>query len=385
MSYPPGTFRGSFWERDFVTQTGFETVVTHVKEGQRACKWLEDYLKLRSKAEDEFAKALLKASKLELPTMEYSGTLKSSLDTYRTEAEEEANFHSNLAQRFSEEASKLNEFHGKQKEERKKHEDIVHRTHKNKAELYRKMMQCKSSYESKCKSSEKADSDAEKLKFGNKPKEAEKAKKNAAQCRSSALKADEDYKSSIGCVESARQLWITEHSTACDVFQRMEEDRIKCMRNTVWVCCNFVSDVCCKLDNSRERIRQITENCDPSSDIKEFIAQKSTCIAPLQQIEYGSAQNNANSDPGFGSKVNGHIYESEDDYSPTSSNAGSVTSQTVCRAIYDYNPNSEDELALQKGDQISLRSSTTADDGWMNGYNHRTKCEGLFPQNYVNF
>uniref|UniRef100_H2ZN12 SH3 domain-containing protein n=1 Tax=Ciona savignyi TaxID=51511 RepID=H2ZN12_CIOSA len=321
--------------------------------------------------------------RLECPHTEYGGSLKVSIDMLRIEAEEEATLHSNLAQRFLDEATKLNEFREKQKEERKKHEDIVHRTHKNKADLYRKMMSCKSSYESKCKSAEKADLDTEKLKFGNKPKEVEKARKNAAQCRSSALKADEDYKSSIGCVESARKLWINEHSEACEVFQQMEEERIKCLRNIIWECCNLVSDICCKLDNSREKVRQVTEKCDPGNDIREFVSKKSTCIAPLQPVEYeqfGSVP--VQIEPAFSANVNGHVYDTEDDYSPTNS-TGSMALHSSWKAIYDYIPSSPDEMELKKGDLITLTKTTTDNDGWFEGYNQRTKANGLLPQNYV--
>ena len=56
-------YTNSFWENDFLSQTGFETLSTHMKEGQKSCKWLEDYLKQRAKAEEEYSKALCKISR----------------------------------------------------------------------------------------------------------------------------------------------------------------------------------------------------------------------------------------------------------------------------------------------------------------------------------
>ena len=53
----------SFWETDFVSHTGFETISNHLKEGQKSCKWLEDFLKQRAKAEEDYAKSLLKIAK----------------------------------------------------------------------------------------------------------------------------------------------------------------------------------------------------------------------------------------------------------------------------------------------------------------------------------
>jgi len=63
MTSLPKTFRSSFWETDFVSQVGFETLVAHMKEGQKSCKWLEDFLKQRAKAEEDYSKTLLKISK----------------------------------------------------------------------------------------------------------------------------------------------------------------------------------------------------------------------------------------------------------------------------------------------------------------------------------
>ena len=63
MNGSPSSFKNAFWEVDFEKQTGFETLASHIKEGQKSCKWLEDFLKLRVKAEEEFAKSLIKAAK----------------------------------------------------------------------------------------------------------------------------------------------------------------------------------------------------------------------------------------------------------------------------------------------------------------------------------
>ena len=58
-----GIFSASFWETDFISHSGFETLSNHLKEGQKSCKWLEDYMKQRAKAEEDYAKSLLKIAK----------------------------------------------------------------------------------------------------------------------------------------------------------------------------------------------------------------------------------------------------------------------------------------------------------------------------------
>nr|CAB3265254.1 proline-serine-threonine phosphatase-interacting protein 1 [Phallusia mammillata] len=375
---PPGMFRGAFWEADFLSQTGFETLVNHMKEGQRSCKWVEDYLKQRAKAEEEYSKSLLKISRIERGASECT-TLRKTLDEFRAEAETEATLHATLSQKISEETAKLTEFREKQKEERKRHEDTVHRAHKNKADLYRKMQACKNSYESKSKAADKAESDSEKMKFGSKPRDAEKARKSAMQARSNAIKSDEDYKSSVAAVENARQIWVRDHTESCDVLQKLEEERIQFVRNTVWVFTNLVSDLCCRLDDSRERIRAVTEQCDEVADIREFIAQKSTCISPLLPVEYvsfGSNESNASHLETHKPLSNGgHHYDA--DQVPLSAGGG------MFKVMYDYTPNSTDEIALQAGDSIKCVSSASVDDGWMTGLNLRTKQTGLVPRNYV--
>ena len=58
-----GVYKNAFWESDFLSQAGFDTLSSHMKDGQKSCKWLEDFLKQRAKAEEEYAKTLLKLSK----------------------------------------------------------------------------------------------------------------------------------------------------------------------------------------------------------------------------------------------------------------------------------------------------------------------------------
>lgn len=57
------TFKNCFWETDFVTQHGFDAIISRMKDGQKTCRWLEDFFKQRAKAEEDYAKALLKISK----------------------------------------------------------------------------------------------------------------------------------------------------------------------------------------------------------------------------------------------------------------------------------------------------------------------------------
>lgn len=57
------SFSGAFWEPNFTTQPGFETLVSRMKAGRQTCRDVEEFLKQRAKAEEEYAKSLLKIAR----------------------------------------------------------------------------------------------------------------------------------------------------------------------------------------------------------------------------------------------------------------------------------------------------------------------------------
>jgi len=311
--------------------------------------------------------------------------MKSSIDGFRQEAEIEATLHQQLAQQFSEELQKLTDFREKQRDERKKIEDHMHRVNKHKGDLYRRMSNFKNVYEAKCKIADKSEVDADKLKYVNKPREVERSKKQAQQSRNAANKADDDYRNSVITTEAARSNWVKEHIIACDKLQRMEEDRIRYLRNLIWIFANLGSDFSVKLDNSRESIRLITEKCDHVADIREVIVKKSTCIAPLQPVKYSSYYINEEKRPSVSSTT---VYSCADDVDTSAyehievsqSRKGSMN--RIYQAIYAYQPNSPDELEFLEGDLIECLGAEVS--GWFKGSNKRTKKFGLVPFNYVN-
>ncbi|KAJ6663434.1 hypothetical protein lerEdw1_009513 [Lerista edwardsae] len=52
-----------------------------------------------------------------------------------------------------------------------------------------------------------------------------------------------------------------------------------------------------------------------------------------------------------------------------------------CRAMFDFEPEHEDELPLRVGDLVLLLSKETVDVGWWEGESHGKR--GLFPDNFV--
>lgn len=60
---------------------------------------------------------------------------------------------------------------------------------------------------------------------------------------------------------------------------------------------------------------------------------------------------------------------------------------SICTALYDYVPQSENELALQEGDLIYVLEKSTEDDWWRAKKRARADEDeeptGLIPNNYV--
>ena len=51
------------------------------------------------------------------------------------------------------------------------------------------------------------------------------------------------------------------------------------------------------------------------------------------------------------------------------------------RALYNYNPQNDDEVELKEGDIVYVMEK--CDDGWFVGTSQRTGIFGTFPGNYV--
>lgn len=209
----------------------------------------------------------------------------------------------------------------------------------------------------------------------------------------------------------------------CETMQQLEEDRIQFVRDSVWRLANVGSETCVKVDDSREEIRAVTELVDIGADIREFVAQKTTCIVPLAKVVYEPyGQQTAPAAPAtpgtlesqysFADKkrhntaasignMDGEYAEIHDSaYSTVAGGGGSdsrrgsnhswgsssstvVVSTVMYRALYDYHSKSPDEISVLVDDQIQVTSGGATEPGWLRGLNKRTNMSGLVPENYV--
>ena len=175
------------------------------------------------------------------------------------------------------------------------------------------------------------------------------------------------------------------HIDACNEYQEMERTRIQFMRNSIWTFSNVVSDFCCLLDDSREKIRLVAENCDEDADIQELVLRHGTCSSPLSPVLYEAADNSESADETL--PVNQINVSYDGNFSPSSEVLSDVCDENPYSEVetfvaqYDYSPQSDDEIPMTTGD--SLRAIERVEQGWIKVLNLSTNLTGLVPESYL--
>uniref|UniRef100_A0A8C5ME40 Proline-serine-threonine phosphatase-interacting protein 1 n=1 Tax=Leptobrachium leishanense TaxID=445787 RepID=A0A8C5ME40_9ANUR len=410
-------FKDAFWCSDLTLNTGYEIILQRLLDGRKMCKDVEELLKQRAHAEEKYGRELVQIAKKAGGQTEIN-KLRESFDTLKQQIENIGNSHIQLATTLREEIQGLEEFRERQKELRKKYESAMDRLQKNKVSLYKKAMDSKKSYEQKCKDSEEAEQNYERLAPVGNSKQVEKSQVKMRQCKDAATEADRLYKSNISLLEKARIEWETEHVSSCEAFQQQEIDRIIILRNSLWVHSNHFSMQCVKDDEMMEEVRHMMEQCEVDTELDYFIKAKAigcTPPAPVAYEEYSTEFHSGNSNgcsttgTGSGTKMKKRISHllpgcarnaknvMEIGSSPTApvvkedSEYASIPIALVVEpsvqynnsqdytVLYDYTAQNIDELDISVGDVVKVIKE--GDDGWWTVEKDGNK--GFVPGSYI--
>uniref|UniRef100_A0A8C6WNL2 Proline-serine-threonine phosphatase interacting protein 1a n=1 Tax=Neogobius melanostomus TaxID=47308 RepID=A0A8C6WNL2_9GOBI len=176
-------------DADFISNAGYEALTQRLNDGRRTCKDLEELLKMRALAEEKYGKELVSIARkfVYLPT--YFLFCFFHLSQHVEKMENVGKQHMLLSMMLREEMKSMELFRERQKEHRRKIEDVMEKAQKSKVSLYKKTIDSKKSYELRCRDADEAEQTAEKITNTSTatPKVTEKSK----QCREEADKAGE--------------------------------------------------------------------------------------------------------------------------------------------------------------------------------------------------
>ncbi|XP_005356469.1 proline-serine-threonine phosphatase-interacting protein 2 [Microtus ochrogaster] len=289
-------FKANFWNTDFLSTIGYDSIIQHLNNGRKNCKEFEDFLKERAAIEEKYGKDLLNLSRKKPCGQSEINTLKRALDVFKQQVDNVAQCHIQLAQTLREEAKRMEEFREKQKLQRKKTETIMDALHKQKITYYKKTMDAKKTYEQKCRDKDEAEQAVQRNANAANPKQQEKLFVKLATSKTAVEDSDKTYMQHINTLEKVREDWQSEHIKACEVFEAQECERINFFRNALWLHLNQLSQQCVTDDEMYEQVRKSLELCSIEKDIQYFVNQRKTGHTPPAPIMYEnfySSQRNA--------------------------------------------------------------------------------------------
>lgn len=386
-------FSQSFWDKDPNGTTGYEALTKRLKDGRKLCDTISEFLKQRSKAEDDYGKTLIRIAQ-QASGFEEMGSLGEAWNSLRRETESMGTSHCEVGRKLDELDRKVKGFRDDQRNETAKLDNKMKKLQKDKKIAYDNVIKAKRQYELRCKELDSAVESLEAIATFT-PKEEEKLKAKKARAKTVQENADRQYQSSVKTLEQTHEAWEQEMVVTCDIFQEMEESRVRFLRNEMWLYSNIASQSCVDNDALCETVRQQLEKCDDRRDITTFIHNKQTgserpvplkyenFYSPPSDSNYAAMEENIQSKAlslGRNMKLRpGAVYNSPADQGPLEKVRNSSPMTFV--VLYDYNSQGDEELTLKKGDVIELIEYE--DEEWGRGRLRHNGKVGVFHKTYV--
>jgi len=275
-----------------------------MKEGRQMLKDFEDFLRARAKIEDEYSRSLQRLVKNAGGTMEI-GTLRQSWETLKRETDRSATEHNAAFMSMTEAASRMSDFMEVQRTKRKQKDEAMKKAIRKKQDMFKRMLDAKKAYEGKCREKDQVEKQVTTLQTENPEKmgtrDWEKLFQRQGKSKDEAERAETAYRSTVVSLEHARSQWEKGHLEICDIYQKLEEERVEFLRNEMWVHTNIISQTCIDEDEHNELVRQVLEKCNIQEDIQLVVRERQTGTERPARIDFEPYQQS-----GFHSHVAKH-------------------------------------------------------------------------------
>ncbi|KAI9027431.1 hypothetical protein CLU79DRAFT_739188 [Phycomyces nitens] len=255
-----------FWAED---NRALNILSERMQKSNATCNAIRTVFEKRARIEEEYGQRLLNLSEISLSEFEENySTFSESLESIPTATEAAARAHIDLAQHIKQLLeTPLAGFIRNQKDQWKMATVRVSESQDLKSRHLQGMQHAHSNYiDERNRLSRKSSMDYNR-------------KSEVQQSLHTLSNLEQSYKLSVEDLSSASTQWADDWRNTCDIFQRLEENRIDYLRRTIWSYANMMSTVYVVDDQSCERIRTSLEVIDISGDTEAFIEHKGTSTA----------------------------------------------------------------------------------------------------------
>ncbi|XP_068711462.1 proline-serine-threonine phosphatase-interacting protein 2-like [Montipora foliosa] len=278
------TFGTSFWGTYFNSTAGFDVLCKRMQDGKQMCQDFEEFLRQRADAEEKYGNSLIRIAR-NAKGEEEIGTLKDSWEVLKTETENMGKLHVSLAHQLTEQLERVRALRETQREKRKRVEESVKKAQRNKKSCFDNNERNKTTYEQKCREADAAE-DALRRSVSLASKDEDKLRAKHGRAKTAVEQADTAYQNSVRVLEDAQVVWEKEMEQCCDLFESLEKERIKALRDAFWNFSDMTSLNCVELEEICEKMKGSLERCEVESDIRLFITMKQTGSERPARVEY---------------------------------------------------------------------------------------------------